>query len=166
MLSSVWGPEPHSATWRIYDWLELHTLDFSLNRSISRCAQALNKSPWGEHIKNERHASLWGVCLTPTSIKGIRLHSCMHTNTEDIMPVNQTWCTNPPVQLQCAWLDGGVHSEANLKTTGLCTDHWYHWSISGNTSCTLSRCKRGQHQLDQQENTASPFYRNTRHFGI
>lgn len=118
MLSSVGGPEPHWATWRIYDRLELHTWDFSLNRSISRCAQALNKSPWGEHIK-KRHASLWGVCPTPTWIKGIQLHSCMCTDTEDIV---SAWCINPLVQLQHAWLDGVVLSEANLKTTGLCPD--------------------------------------------
>lgn len=76
MLPSVWGPEPHSATWRIYDRLELHTWDFSLNRSISRCAQALNKSRWRAHIKT-RGMHLCGACVSNSNPnQSVQLHSC------------------------------------------------------------------------------------------
>lgn len=76
MLSSVWGPEPHWATWRIYDRPELHTLDFSLNRSISRCAQALNKSRWREHVKT-RGMLLCRACVSNSNLnQSDQLHSC------------------------------------------------------------------------------------------
>lgn len=100
---------------KIYDRPELHTLDFSLNRSISRCAQTLDKSRRREPVKT-RGMLLCGACVSNSSLnQSVQLHSCWrHCASHADVP------SDP--QLQRPWLEGAVHEEADPKTTGFCTE--------------------------------------------
>lgn len=111
MPSSVWGPKAHQATWRIYDTgLELHTLDFSSNRSISTWIQACHKSPWWEHEKREK--PYVGLCgLVSDSEEGfLRLYMHLLWKQPHVM-------LTLGLQLQCTRLDGVVHLKAVMNTT-------------------------------------------------
>lgn len=114
--SLVWGPETYQATQRIYDrGLELHTLDFSSNRSISTGVQAMHKSNWwGDKIRKKKKAEISCISTFFPPKKfwaGIQLEAS-----------NDMWCVHLRVHLQQVRLDGVMHSKANPNTTGLCAE--------------------------------------------